>query len=128
MADAYAELLSELRALGQLEALDALLEWDQDVFMPPRGVNPRAELAAFVAAEKHARRTSPRMAELLAQLPDSAEDTPQATNIREARRPTRGPPTSRNAWSRRLPASPPWPERPGPPPARPMIFPNSPPT
>jgi carboxypeptidase Taq len=86
MADAYAELLTELRALGQLEALDALLEWDQDVFMPPRGVNPRAELAAFVAAEKHARRTSPRMAELLAQLPDPAEDTPQATNIREARR------------------------------------------
>jgi carboxypeptidase Taq len=86
MADAYAELLTELRALGQLEALDALLEWDQDVFMPPRGVNPRAELAAFVAAEKHARRTSPRMTELLAQLPDPAEDTPQATNIREAHR------------------------------------------
>ncbi|MCB9851239.1 MAG: carboxypeptidase M32 [Phycisphaerales bacterium] len=86
MSDAYAKLLDKLRDIGKLDALDALLEWDQDVMMPPKGITAHAECVAFVASERHKLRTSPEMGELLEQLNDADNDPVRATNVREARR------------------------------------------
>jgi len=86
MSDAYATLLARLRDIGILNTLDALLEWDQNTQMPPKGVTVHAEAAAFVAGLRHERRTSPEMGALLARLDGAATDPVIATNVREARR------------------------------------------
>ena len=44
MSDAYTTLLERLRDIGKLNTLDALLEWDQDTQMPPKGVTAHAEI------------------------------------------------------------------------------------
>jgi len=85
MADAYARLVERLQEIGRLESVEFLLDWDQEVYMPPKGVESRAAVTAMVAAMKHERRTDPVMGELLGQLHE-AGDPVQATNIREARR------------------------------------------
>jgi len=86
MPGAYETLLAQLRDIGKLNALDALLEWDQDTQMPPKGVGTRAETVAFVAAQRHQRRTSREMRELLSQCAEHDADPVRATNVREARR------------------------------------------
>lgn len=86
MPDPYAKLHARLLDLGRISALDALLEWDQDTQMPPKGVTTRAEVAAFVATLRHQQRTSPEMGALLGELSDNGADVARATNVREARR------------------------------------------
>ncbi|MCH7814033.1 MAG: carboxypeptidase M32 [Planctomycetes bacterium] len=86
MADAYATLIERVREIGRLEAIEYLLDWDQEVYMPAKGVETRADLTAMVAAMKHERRTSSEMGDLLAQLDDDLSDPVRATNIRESRR------------------------------------------
>ena len=85
MSDAYATLLERIKDIGKLEAIDALLEWDQDTYMPAKGVAVRAEMAALVAALKHERRTSREMGDLLGELSENG-DPVRETNIRETRR------------------------------------------
>ena len=85
MSDAYATLLERIKDIGKLEAIDALLEWDQDTCMPAKGVAVRAEMAALVATLKHERRTSQEMGDLLGELSENG-DPVRETNIRETRR------------------------------------------
>lgn len=84
MADAYAKLLERLRQIGHLEAIEALLDWDQETQMPPAGLEPRAETMAMVAATKHQYWTDPELGELLAA--GSNGDPDRSAQIREARR------------------------------------------
>ena len=87
MPDAYETLVERIRDLGRLEAINALLEWDQETYMPAKGVEPRAETLATLAAIKHERRTSPEIGDLLNELDEAGTDDPVwATNIRETRR------------------------------------------
>lgn len=86
MADLYATLLDRIKDLGKLEAIDALLDWDQEVMMPSKGLEARAECAAFVAGLKHERRTSAEMGELLMGLDGETGDPVRDTNVRETRR------------------------------------------
>lgn len=64
--------LNELKQIDAeikaLEGAEALLAWDQQVFMPPRGVNGRSEQLARMASILHARRTQPRIGDLLDKL------------------------------------------------------------
>ncbi|HUT88102.1 MAG TPA: carboxypeptidase M32, partial [Thermoguttaceae bacterium] len=86
MSHAYAKLLERIKDIGRLQAIEALLEWDQDTFMPPKGVGCRAETSALVAGLKHEWRTDPQVGELLGQCSDEDDDPVRATNIRETRR------------------------------------------
>jgi len=85
MSDAYEQLIERVREIGRMEAIEALLDWDQETCMPPRGVDARAETTAMVAAMKHERRTSPEIGELLDQAGDGGEPE-RAANLRETRR------------------------------------------
>jgi carboxypeptidase Taq len=108
MASEYDEFVQRVRDIGRLHAVEALLEWDQEVTMPRQGVEPRAEQLALVAGLAHERLTDPRLGELLdkaaadvdgldeggpgaallragAPAP-AAADGAVATNIRETRR------------------------------------------
>ncbi|MHC4234553.1 MAG: carboxypeptidase M32, partial [Planctomycetota bacterium] len=85
MPDAYAQLVDRLKDIGRLTAVQELLDWDQETYMPAKGVAPRAETSAMVAALVHSWRTSTEMGDLLGALGDDSDQV-RATNVRETRR------------------------------------------
>ncbi|MHC4611375.1 MAG: carboxypeptidase M32, partial [Planctomycetota bacterium] len=68
MPDAYVQLVDRLKDIGRLTAVQELLDWDQETYMPAKGVAPRAETSAMVAALVHSWRTSTEMGDLLGAL------------------------------------------------------------
>lgn len=66
------ELLKELKNLGRelylLEHVAGLLEWDEEVYLPPAGGTERAEQTALLQGIRHDRLVSPRLEELFARL------------------------------------------------------------
>lgn len=86
---AYAELTKLLREIAVLASANATLTWDQETMMPPGGAALRAEQLSALTALVHERRTSPRVADLLAGCEADAalaEDPVIAANLRELRR------------------------------------------
>lgn len=56
MSDAYQQLVQQISEIGQLESVEAILDWDQETYMPPKGVNARAEQLSLLARLIHDRR------------------------------------------------------------------------
>jgi len=88
---AYDELVRISREIHLLGATSSVLGWDQQVMMPPGGVEMRSRQLAQLAGLRHARLTSSRVGELLATCEADPElvDDPEsetAVNIRELRR------------------------------------------
>ena len=87
---AYDELMRRVREESLLTTVEALLEWDEETYMPPGGVESRSEQLALVAGILHERGTDPRLGELLAAVEGSdllADPTsPRAINVRTLRR------------------------------------------
>jgi carboxypeptidase Taq len=89
-ADAYAELIRRSKELGVLNSCAAVLGWDQQTYMPPKGAGLRGEQMALLATLAHQKLTDPKMGELLATVEgsevvkDPASDA--AANVRELRR------------------------------------------
>ena len=87
---AYDELIRRVRDETLLTTVEALLEWDEETYMPPGGVENRSEQLAMVAGLLHERGTDPRLGELLSAVEDSdllADPTsPAAVNVRALRR------------------------------------------
>ncbi len=67
---AYARLLEELRDIGNLNAASAVLEWDQEVCMPPKGAAARARQLATLSALSHERFIAPETGALIQQAQD----------------------------------------------------------
>jgi len=68
---AYEELLRRVREEALLTSCEALLEWDEETYMPPGGVENRSEQLALLAGLLHERGTNPRIGELLAEVEGS---------------------------------------------------------
>src|SRR2546423_1598121 len=87
---AYEELLRRVREEALLTSCEALLEWDEETYMPPGGVENRSEQLALLAGLLHERGTDPRIGELLSALEGSElladRRSPEAVNVREIRR------------------------------------------
>jgi carboxypeptidase Taq len=87
---AYDELLRRVREETLLTTIDALLEWDEETYMPGGGVENRSEQMALVAGLLHERGTDPRVGDLLAELEGSDLLTdpasPASVNVRTLRR------------------------------------------
>ena len=83
--NAYQELTGLAREAGILQSVAELLEWDQEVCMPPGGNAHRAEQMALMAGAVHEKNTAPRIGELLAvcEQSDFTSGSAQAVNIRE---------------------------------------------
>ncbi len=90
MRETYAELLEHTRTIQDLAAISALLSWDQEVNLPPRGVASRARHKAALAALVHEKICDPLLGELLTALAGadlSREISPAAAaNVRELKR------------------------------------------
>jgi carboxypeptidase Taq len=87
---AYAELLRRVREETLLTTIEALLEWDEETYMPAGGVENRSEQLALVAGLLHERGTDPRFGELLSAIEGSDlladPDASAAVNVRALRR------------------------------------------
>src|SRR5882672_230653 len=87
---AYEELLRRVREEALLTSCEALLDWDEETYMPPGGVENRSEQLALVAGLLHERGTDPRLGELLSAVEhsDLVNDpgSPAAVNVRALRR------------------------------------------
>jgi carboxypeptidase Taq len=69
------ELKGRLAEVADLERVSILLAWDQEVAMPPRGAESRAEMRASIERLGHERFTDDRVGELLAcAAPESEVD------------------------------------------------------
>lgn len=86
MQDAYEELMTRVTDVGRLHSIEALLDWDQETYMPGDGVAARAEQAALIAAIAHDRLVSDKTRSLLDRAVASDGDFVAETNLRETRR------------------------------------------
>ena len=86
MSDAYSKLLERMKDLGRLDAIEALLDWDQQVNMPPGGVEGRAEQLSLIAGLAHEWKTSDEVSQLLSEAKSNNGDFAATTNIREMAR------------------------------------------
>ncbi len=86
MSDAYARLMDRVRDIGRFRAIEALLEWDQETYMPPGGVKARAEQIALIAGVAHERMVADETKALLEEAAAHDEDYVAVTNLRETRR------------------------------------------
>jgi len=86
----YDELVRELQQTALLGSCASVLGWDEQTYMPPGGAEHRSNQLGLLAGLTHDRATSPRIGELLDALEQSEltrdPDSPEAVNIREARR------------------------------------------
>ena len=78
-----AALRERMAELSDLQAIGALLFWDQQTMMPPGGANARAEHAATLVRVVHQRETDPTLGALLDALePWAAAEDPDADDVR----------------------------------------------
>src|SRR6266550_8321409 len=87
---AYMELVRLSREESVLSSCVDLLDWDQEIYMPPAGTKHRSEQMALLAGVVHERATNPRYDELLSAVEGSSlvadPESPEAVNVRELRR------------------------------------------
>jgi len=85
----YQDLCKLLRDAATLGAVDALLNWDQETYMPPAGGAARADQQAMISALTHEKRTSALIGDLLRTCESDAElksDEAIAANLKLIRR------------------------------------------
>src|SRR6266545_2447952 len=89
-ADAYAELVRRSKELGVINSCAAVLNWDHQTYMPPKGGPLRGEQMAFLASLSHQKFTDPKVGELLTAVETSDlirdPESDAAANARELRR------------------------------------------
>lgn len=84
----YQTFVRQVREIRVIESIRDLLEWDQQTFMPPKGVTHRADQIELLAGLAHQKLTSAELGELLEKLELESDngDYVAATNLREVRR------------------------------------------
>ena len=87
---AYDQVCRELQAIQLLQTTQALLEWDQQTYLPQQGGAYRAEQVSFLAGEIHRRKADPGLRDKLQALAAAPElscaSFEQQATIRELRR------------------------------------------
>ncbi len=86
MKNAYDRFITMTREIRQLGTVAELLAWDQETYMPKKGIALRAEQLSTMASVAHERLSSDEFGTLLRQLDEDIDDPVRATNIREMRR------------------------------------------
>jgi carboxypeptidase Taq len=85
-ADQLATLRARLALVADLHAAAALLEWDQETYMPPAAAEARAQQLATIKTLAHERFTDAAVGSLLDALDGEAEDDTDRALVRVARR------------------------------------------
>jgi len=85
---AYEELVTRLKRTALLGSCSAVLEWDEQTYLPREGAEHRANQLALLAGMVHEQATNPEIGNLLVELEANTslgEASPEMANIREAR-------------------------------------------
>ena len=80
----YSEYKEIMQKAADLNYASAVLGWDQEVYMPPKGVSARSRQLATLAAEAHRILTSDQLGNLLEELmaiPHTPEFDTEITNV-----------------------------------------------
>jgi carboxypeptidase Taq len=85
-AEAWQALESRMRELADLWRTSALLSWDQQTMMPPRGAEGRARATATLRVISHQKLVDPVLGELLDEAAADDLDPPRAAMVRVLRR------------------------------------------
>jgi carboxypeptidase Taq len=85
-ASSYAELCRVWSRLHRFNHLSAIVGWDRNAMMPPKGNAARAAAEAELHALIHRTRTEPRLAELLRAAEQEPLTDIERANLREMRR------------------------------------------
>src|SRR5690606_33127895 len=84
------QLLDYIRETSVLGSIGALLGWDQETQMPPKGADHRAKQMSLIARMVHERNTAPQLGELLQAVESSSlvhdAESDAAVIARETRR------------------------------------------
>jgi carboxypeptidase Taq len=85
---AYHELLARFREIALISSCSTLLGWDEETYMPPGGIEHRAQQIALLAGLRHQRLADPSLADLIAHAAELDVDAGSAiaANVREAKR------------------------------------------
>ncbi|MFT4549392.1 MAG: carboxypeptidase Taq [Verrucomicrobiales bacterium] len=84
---AYQSLTELSKEIALLSSTASVLGWDQETFLPPKGVAYRADQMAQLSGMVHRKATSTEFGELISKCEDEqpADGSPQAANVREWR-------------------------------------------
>src|SRR2546422_10364231 len=84
----YQNLLRRSREIALVESAGALLNWDEETYMPRKALPFRAEQLAFISGWTHRQFTAPEVGHWLQACEDHgfAADSDEAANVREWRR------------------------------------------
>lgn len=74
LVPAWSALSERVQELRDLDGVTAILDWDQETMMPPRGAATRGRQSALMAAHRHRRLTDPAVGDWLAALDEARED------------------------------------------------------
>jgi carboxypeptidase Taq len=84
---AYDQFIRRVKEIQTAGSIEALLDWDQETYMPPKGAEARAAQLALVAGIGHEKMIGGDFARLLEQVERENDGDPVvATNVREVRR------------------------------------------
>ena len=73
MKNSFSVFEQKLIGIAQLKSAFAVLNWDRDVFMPPKGSGPRAAMLGYLAGELHDKVLSPEFRGLLREAKAAAD-------------------------------------------------------
>lgn len=87
-SDTYQQFIARVREIGTIAAVNSLLDWDHETYMPKKAAEDRANQAAWGAGIAHEKLTDAGLGNLLAKLEreDLNGDAAASTNLREIRR------------------------------------------
>ena len=83
---AYDTLLDHLKTTSALAQIRGILMWDQEVMMPRKGNDQRAEQNAALEATIHARNTDVRLPEWFASIDETTLDVAGKVNLAEVKK------------------------------------------
>ena len=86
MGDPYPEFLDLIKELHDIGHAQGLLSWDQETYMPAKGVAQRARSIGVLAGIGHERLTAARLVDLVAELSQVDLQGDPAVNVREIKR------------------------------------------
>lgn len=84
--DAWNALLPRMHELRDLSNIVNLLQWDQETFLPPKGLAARGAQMSTLQGLYHAKLTDPRLGELLEKAPSEPLNDDERAMVRELNR------------------------------------------
>jgi carboxypeptidase Taq len=73
MKNSFSAFQQKLIDIGQFKSAIAILNWDKDVFMPPKGSEPRAAMLSYLAGELHDKVLSKEFRDMLGEAKAAAD-------------------------------------------------------